>query len=84
MSHQPGAPAWHGLALDILIVTSLTVLTALHIAQLTVFLAIVGPLVGARLSSMRHGSNGNGSGGVGGSAALALALGLWSLLRRPA
>jgi hypothetical protein len=79
---SPQAPAWQGFALDILIVVSLTVLTALRIAQLTIFLAVVGPIVGARLSAMRHGSGGGGTGN--GSAVLALAFGVWSLIRRPA
>jgi hypothetical protein len=83
MSHQP-APPWQGFALDILIVVSLTVLTALRIAQLTIFLAVVGPIVGARLSAMRHGSGGGGHGTGNGSAVLALVLGAWSLVRRPA
>jgi hypothetical protein len=83
--HSPSpVPAWQGFALDVLIVVSLTVLTALRIAQLTIFLAVVGPIVGARLSAMRHGSGGNGSGTGNGSAVLALAFGLWSLVRRPA
>ena len=46
--------AWHGFALDMIIIVSMTVLTALRIAQITVFIAIVGPLVGARLSGVWH------------------------------
>jgi hypothetical protein len=40
----------HGAALDVIVIVSLTILTALHIATLTVFLAVVGPIVGARLA----------------------------------
>ncbi len=74
--------AWHGFALDLVIIMSMTVLTALRIAQITVFIAIVGPLVGARLSAMRYMRDGGG-GGPSGSAFAAIGLGLWLLLRRP-
>jgi hypothetical protein len=74
--------AWHGFALDVVIIVSMTILTALRIAQLTVFIAIVGPIVGARLSALRYMRDGGG--GPGGSALAAVGLGLWLLLRRPA
>ena len=73
------ASAWQGFTLDIVIIVSMTVLTALRIAQITVFIAIVGPLVGARLSAMRYMRDGGGPG----SAFAAISLGLWTLLRRP-
>ena len=67
---------WQGATLDVAVITSLTILTALHIATLTVFLAVVGPVVGARLAAARM------VGGSGGGA-LGVVLGLLLLLRRP-
>lgn len=78
---EPRHIDWHGAVLDIVVVSSLTVLTALHIATLTVFLAVVGPIVGARLAAARTLRAGNGSGPAGG--ALAVLLGLLFFLRRP-
>jgi hypothetical protein len=72
---------WHGATLDVVVIVSLTVLTALHIATLTVFLAVVGPIVGARLAAARMMRGGNGAGPAGG--ALAVLFGLLFLLRRP-
>jgi len=72
---------WQGATLDVVVIVSLTVLTALHIASLAVFLAVVGPIVGARLAAARMLRNGNGAGPAGG--ALAVLLGLLFLLRRP-
>ena len=70
---------WHGATLDVVVIVSLTVLTALHIATLTVFLAVVGPIVGARLAVARML---RGNGGTGGGV-LGVLLGLLLLLRRP-
>jgi hypothetical protein len=72
---------WHGTLLDVVVIVSMTVLTALNIATLTVFLAVVGPIVGARLAAARMLRGGHGGGPVGG--ALAVLLGLLFLLRRP-
>ncbi len=71
---------WHGATLDVVVIVSLTVLTALHIAPLTVFLAVVGPIVGARLAAARMLRGSNDSGPSGG--ALGVLLGLLLLLRR--
>jgi hypothetical protein len=82
MSDQPKHHLdWHGATLDVVVIVSLTVLTALHIATLTVFLAVVGPIVGARLAAARMLRGANGSGPAGG--ALGVLLGLLLLLRRP-
>jgi len=70
---------WHGALLDVVVIVSMTVLTALSVAPLTVFLAVVGPIVGARLAAARAI---RGHGGPGGGA-LAVLLGLLFLLRRP-
>ena len=78
---EPRHVDWHGAVLDIVVVSSLTVLTALHIATLTVFLAVVGPIVGARLAAARALRGGNGGPPAGG--ALAVLLGLLFFLRRP-
>lgn len=74
---------WHGAMLDVVVIVSLTTLTALHIATLTVFLAVVGPIVGARLAAARMLRGGNGSGGAGSGGTLAVLLGLFLVLRRP-
>lgn len=68
--------------LDVVVITSMTTLTALHIATLTVFLAVIGPVVGARLAAARM-MRGNGGNGAGGGGTLAVLLGLFLLLRRP-
>jgi hypothetical protein len=68
---------WHGALLDVVIIASLTVLCALRIASLTIFLAVTGPIVGARLAAARAFRGGNGGG------ALAILIGLFLLLRRP-
>jgi hypothetical protein len=58
-------------------------LTALRIVDVPLFLALVGPLVGARLANLRAPPpSGTSGGGTGGSAVIALALGLMALLRR--
>lgn len=72
---------WHGALLDIVVIASLTVLCAIHIASLTIFLAVTGPIVGARLAAARAFRNGNGGGPSGGT--LAVLVGLFLLLRRP-
>jgi hypothetical protein len=71
----------HGAALDVVVIASMTTLTALHIANITLFLAVIGPIVGARLASARMMRGGNGGGPTGG--ALGVLLGLLLLLRRP-
>ncbi len=73
---------WSGALLDVVIITSMTILTALNIATLTVFLAVIGPIVGARLAAARMLRGGHGSGPAAGGA-LAVLLGLLFLLRRP-
>jgi hypothetical protein len=69
---------WRGVVLDAVIIASLTVLTALRLANLTLFVALVGPLVGARLAAVRAGT----TAAVGGSTLLLLALGFWQVVRR--
>ncbi len=71
----------HGAALDVVVITAMTTLTALHVANITLFLAVIGPIVGARLASARMMRGGNGAGPTGG--ALGVLLGLLLLLRRP-
>ncbi|MGH7297554.1 MAG: hypothetical protein ACRELB_21635 [Polyangiaceae bacterium] len=72
---------WHSAVLDVVVIASLTILTALHIANLTVFLAVTGPILGARLAAARMLRGGTGGGPAGG--ALGVLLGLLFLLRRP-
>lgn len=81
MTEQKHQPDWHGATLDVVVIVSLTLLTALHIATLTVFLAVVGPIVGARLAAARMLRGGNGGGGPS-SGALGVVLGLLLPLRR--
>ena len=69
---------WRGVVLDTIIIASITVLTALQLASLYVFLAVVGPLVGARLAAVRAST----AAAVGGSMLLLLALGFWQIVRR--
>ena len=69
---------WHGATLDVVVILSLTVLTAMHVASLTIFLAVTGPIVGARLAAARAFKGGGGGGGT-----LGVLLGLFLLLRRP-
>jgi hypothetical protein len=71
----------HGAVLDIIVIASMTTLTALHIANITIFLGVIGPIVGARLASARVMRGGTGGGPTGG--ALGVLLGLLLLLRRP-
>jgi len=47
----------------------------MHVASLTIFLAVTGPIVGARLAAARAFKGGGGTLGV--------LLGLFLLLRRP-
>jgi hypothetical protein len=65
---------WYGATLDIVVIASLTLLAALHIASLAVFLAVTCPIVGARLAAARLMREGGG--------ALGVLLGLFVLLRR--
>lgn len=74
---------WHGATLDVVVIASMTTLTALHIANITLFLAVIGPIVGARLASARVMRGGSGGGGAAGGGTLAVLLGLLLLLRRP-
>jgi hypothetical protein len=69
---------WRGVVLDAIIIVSITVLTALQLANLYLFLALVGPLVGARLAAVRAST----AAAVGGSTLLLLVLGLWQIVRR--
>jgi hypothetical protein len=78
MSSESALRQWQGFILDTIIIISLSTLTALHIVQLTVLLAVVGPMVGARLSALRGT---NGAAGAG-SALVALVLGASTLFRR--
>ncbi|GAC1570818.1 MAG: hypothetical protein NVS3B20_23690 [Polyangiales bacterium] len=75
---------WLGFALDALIVIATTVLTVMRIAQLPVFIAVVGPMIGARLTFRRRTNGGDNElpPGVGGSIVASLALGLAFLFRR--
>jgi hypothetical protein len=76
---------WLGFALDALIVIATTVLTILHIADLPVFIAVVGPMIGARLTTRKRMGGGNGppSAGAGGASLVAsMMLGLPFLFRR--
>ena len=73
----------HGAALDVVVIAAMTVLTALHIASITLFLAVVGPIVGARLAAARMLRGGSGNGSAGGGGTLAVLLGILLLLRRP-
>jgi len=82
MCHEAARPAldWRGVFMDAIIIVSITVLTALRLANLYVFLAVVGPLVGARLAAVRASA----AAALGGSTLVLLALGLWHSLRRAA
>jgi hypothetical protein len=71
---------WRGVVLDCVIILSITLLTALKLANLYVFLAVVGPLVGARLASVRAST----AAAAGGSLTVLAVLGLWSVLRKVA
>ena len=68
---------WRGVVLDMIIIVSITLLTALRLANLYVFLAVVGPLVGARLAAVRASAA-----AAGGSVIALVVLGLWVVLRR--
>ena len=68
---------WRGVVLDCIIIVSITLLTALRLANLYVFLAVVGPLVGARLTAVRASAA-----AAGGSLVALVVIGLWGILRR--
>jgi hypothetical protein len=68
------AADWYGALLDVVVIAAMTVLTALHIASLSVFLAITGPILGARIAAGRAMRRAGG--------ALGVLLGLSFLLRR--
>ncbi len=84
MDHHTGSSRWIGFAFDATIIASLTTLTVAKVMPITVFIALVGPMIGSRLAlrSRRDGGEPPGP-GVGGSAALALVLALISIIRRP-
>lgn len=63
-------PQWAGVALDLAIVASATVLAAMHVIQAETYLMVIGPIVGARAATIRSGR------GDSGSAALAVVVGL--------
>lgn len=86
MSDNSQSAEWYGFALDALVITAMTVLTALRVAEITIFLAVAGPIVGARLAGLRYlrGGGGPPDHGAGGSAAVALVFALAMLFRRPA
>jgi multisubunit Na+/H+ antiporter MnhG subunit len=79
MADERLPPAWQGFALDALLIISLSVLAALKVVPLLVFLALVGPVVGARLASAKSMS---GGALAGGSTVIALVLGAWAIGRR--
>jgi hypothetical protein len=75
---------WLGFAFDATIIISLTTLTVARVMPITVFVGLVGPLIGSRLALryMRDGGGPPGP-GAGGSAVLSLAFALGALFRRP-
>jgi hypothetical protein len=74
---------WLGFAFDATIIASLTTLTVSRVVPVTVFVALVGPLVGSRLAlrSLREGG-GPPDHPSGGSAMLSLVVALPWLGRR--
>jgi hypothetical protein len=76
---------WLGFAFDATIIASLTTLTALRVVPLTVFVALVGPLVGSRLA-LRYAREGDAGGppdhGAGGSAIVAVGAAVGWVVRR--
>ena len=84
MDQPTGTSRWIGFAFDATIIASLTTLTVAKVMPVTVFVALVGPMIGSRLAlrSRRDGGDPPDP-GVGGSAALSLVFALISLVRRP-
>lgn len=66
--------SWPHVALDVAIVVCLSALVALGKLDAMVLLAVVGPLVGAKVASHVGGDKGNGG------AAVMLLVGAWSLV----
>jgi hypothetical protein len=81
---DPRLSRWLGFAFDATIIASITTLTLFRVVPVTVFVALVGPLVGSRLA-LRYMRDGGGppDHGAGGSATLSLAIALASFARRP-
>jgi hypothetical protein len=78
MTH-PQRLDWRGVVLDAIVIASVTVLTLSGIANLFVFLALPGPLVGARLAAGRAGVTAHAHGG---STLLLLLVGLVGVFRK--
>ena len=76
---------WLGFAFDVTIIASITVLAAVRVVPVMVFVALIGPLIGSRLALryLREGGGGPPDGGAGGSAVVSLALALATVIRRP-
>jgi hypothetical protein len=73
---------WLGFAFDATIIASLTTLAVCRVVPVTVFVALVGPLVGSRLA-LRYMREGGGSSDHGaGGGALTLLVTLSALARR--
>jgi hypothetical protein len=70
---------WRGVVLDALVIASVTLLTATGIANMFIFLALIGPLIGARLASGRAGAAAHAHGG---SMLALLLVGLFGAFRR--
>jgi hypothetical protein len=75
---------WLGFAFDATIIASLTTLTVSRVVPVTVFVALVGPLVGSRLAlrSLREGGGGPPDHHSGGSAMLSIVVAVSWLTRR--
>ena len=84
MDDPNSSTRWLGFAFDATIIVSLTTLTVTRAMPVTVFVGLIGPLIGSRLALryMRDGGGPPGP-GAGGSAVLSLAFALATLFRRP-
>lgn len=71
-----GEKQWAGLVFDVVIIASVTLAVIFGGFDRSLYLAVVGPLVGARVLAMRVGN----PPGSGGSAAIALILAVGALL----
>jgi hypothetical protein len=78
MTH-PQRLDWRGVVLDAIVIASVTVLTLTGTANLFVFLALIGPLIGARLAAGRAGFAAHAHGG---STLVLLLVGLFGVFRR--
>jgi hypothetical protein len=75
---------WLGFAFDVTIIASMTVLAAMRVVPVMVFVALIGPLIGSRLALRYLREGGGGPPDVtGGSAVVSLALAFAAVLRRP-